>query len=75
MPFSGRRAQLMAQMAPGTVAVLATAPEVTRNSDTHYLYRHDSAFYYLTGFTEPEAALVLVAASGQAPARSLLFCR
>jgi Xaa-Pro aminopeptidase len=75
MPFSGRRAALLAQMAPGTVAVLVTAPEVARNGDIHHLYRHDSAFYYLTGFTEPEAVLVLVAASGQAAARSLLFCR
>lgn len=75
MPFAGRRAQLLAQMAPGAIAVLATAPEVTRNRDVHYPYRHDSAFYYLTGFTEPEAALVLVAADGQSPARSLLFCR
>ena len=75
MPFAGRRAQLLAQMAPGSVAVVATAPEIVRNRDVHYPYRHDSAFYYLTGFTEPEAALVLVAASATAPARSLLFCR
>ena len=75
MPFSGRRAHLAAQMTPGAVAVLATAPEVARNSDTDYPYRHDSAFYYLTGFTEPDAVLVLVAAKGQAPARSILFCR
>jgi Xaa-Pro aminopeptidase len=75
MPFAGRRAALAAQMAPGTMAVLKTAPETARNGDIHYLYRHDSAFYYLTGFTEPEAALVLVAATDAAPARSILFCR
>jgi Xaa-Pro aminopeptidase len=75
MPFAGRRAHLAAQMTPGAVAILATAPEVARNSDTDYPYRHDSAFYYLTGFTEPDAVLVLVAAKGQTPARSILFCR
>jgi Xaa-Pro aminopeptidase len=45
--------------AGGGVAVLPTAPERTRNSDTHHPYRHDSAFHYLTGFDEPHAWLVL----------------
>ncbi|RZA28640.1 MAG: M24 family metallopeptidase, partial [Lysobacteraceae bacterium] len=70
-----RRARLAARMQPGSVAVLATAPEVLRNGDSDYPYRHDSYFYYLSGFTEPEAVLVLVAASGDAPARAILFCR
>ena len=74
-PFAARRARLAAGMEPGAVAVLATAPEVARNSDSDYPYRHDSYFYYLTGFTEPESVLVLVAAQGDAPARSILFCR
>ncbi|WP_426078155.1 aminopeptidase P N-terminal domain-containing protein [Janthinobacterium sp. PSPC3-1] len=72
---AARRAAVMAQMAPGSVAILATAPEVARNSDCDYPYRHDSAFYYLSGFTEPDSALALVAASGTAPARAILFCR
>jgi len=75
MPFSGRRAHLAAQLTPGAIAILATAPAAARNSDTDYPYRHDSAFYYLTGFTEPEALLVLVGAQGRTPARSILFCR
>ena len=75
MPFSGRRAHLAAQMTPGAVAILATAPAVARNSDIDYPYRHDSAFYYLTGFTEPDAVLVLVAAKAQTRARAILFCR
>jgi Xaa-Pro aminopeptidase len=73
--FAARRARLAAQMLPGAVAVLPTAPEVPRNSDSDYPYRHDSYFYYLTGFTEPESVLVLVAACGDRPARSVLFCR
>ena len=74
-PFAARRARLAASMEPGAVAVLATAPEVARNGDSDYPYRHDSYFYYLTGFTEPESVLVLVAAQGDSPARSILFCR
>jgi Xaa-Pro aminopeptidase len=62
-------------MQPGAVALLPTAPEALRNNDTEYPYRHDSYFYYLTGFTEPEAVLAIVAASGDRPARSVLFCR
>jgi Xaa-Pro aminopeptidase len=73
--FAARRARLAAAMQPGAVAVLPTALEVPRNSDSDYPYRHDSHFYYLTGFTEPESVLVLVAGSGDTPARSILFCR
>ncbi len=66
-----RRARLAAAMRDG-VAVIPTAPERIRNRDTHFPYRFDSHFYYLSGFPEPEAVLVLVA--GAQP-RSLLFCR
>ena len=73
--YQQRRTRLLERMQPGAVAVLATAPEVVRNGDSEYPYRHDSYFYYLTGFTEPDSALVLIAASGETPARSVLFCR
>jgi Xaa-Pro aminopeptidase len=66
-----RRARLAQAMQAG-IAVIPTAPERIRNRDTHYPYRYDSHFYYLTGFAEPEAVLVIVA--GAQP-RSLLFCR
>jgi Xaa-Pro aminopeptidase len=62
-------------MQPGAVAVLPTAPEAPRNGDSDYPYRHDSSFYYLSGFAEPESVLVVVAAHGDKPARSILFCR
>lgn len=75
MDYAARRARLAAQMQPGAVAVLPTAPEILRNGDSDYPYRHDSAFYYLTGFTEPDSVLVLVAATDDKPARSILFCR
>lgn len=75
MPYAARRARLLAQMQPGAVAVLGTAPEVARNGDSDYPYRHDSHFYYLSGFGEPDSFVVLAAARGEHAARSILFCR
>ena len=51
--YAGRRARLARAMGAG-VAVIPTAPERVRNRDTHFPYRFDSYFYYLTGFSEPE---------------------
>jgi Xaa-Pro aminopeptidase len=74
-PYLSRRLRLADAMRQrgGGVAVLFTAPEVVRNRDSHYPYRPDSYFHYLTGFTEPEAALVIVARPEST--RSVLFCR
>jgi len=69
--FAARRAALLAQMQSG-IAIVPTAPERLRNRDSEYLYRYDSYFYYLCGFQEPDAVLVLVA--GDKP-QSILFCR
>jgi Xaa-Pro aminopeptidase len=73
--YADRRTSLIAQMQArgGGVAIIPTAPEVTRNADSEYPYRHDSYFYYLSGFTEPEAVIVLVASGDKA--QSILFCR
>jgi Xaa-Pro aminopeptidase len=71
VPFILRRHQLLQHMGEG-VAVIPTALEAVRNRDSHYQYRFDSYFYYLTGFTEPESVLLLVA--GEKP-KSVLFCR
>ncbi|HKB60230.1 MAG TPA: aminopeptidase P N-terminal domain-containing protein [Gallionellaceae bacterium] len=73
--YAGRRARLAAQMSHG-IAVVQTAPEVARNADAHYPYRHGSHFYYLTGFEEPEAVVVVVAgAKDSRQPQSILFCR
>jgi Xaa-Pro aminopeptidase len=74
--FQARRHALasLMQARGGGVALLGTAPEVARNRDTGYPYRHDSYFYYLTGFTEPEAVLMIQAPSTGTP-RFTLFCR
>ncbi len=66
-----RRKQVQHLMQSG-IAIIPTALEVVRNADAHYDYRHDSYFYYLTGFAEPESVLLLIA--GVEP-KSILFCR
>jgi Xaa-Pro aminopeptidase len=73
-PYSDRRTTLLAQMHTqgGGVAILSTSPEMTRNADSCFPFRHDSYFYYLSGFTEPEAVMVLVAGKTN---QSILFCR
>ncbi|MBX6392665.1 MAG: aminopeptidase P N-terminal domain-containing protein, partial [Burkholderiales bacterium] len=70
-PYLARRQALLKTMGRG-IAIVPTAPERIRNRDSDYPYRFDSYFYYLSGFPEPEAVLVLVA--GEAP-QSILFCR
>jgi Xaa-Pro aminopeptidase len=72
--YAQRRAAVMAKMRAqgGGIAIIPTAPEVMRNADADYPYRHDSYFYYLTGFQEPEATLVLIAGDKD---QSILFCR
>lgn len=74
-PFRARRERLLDAMAArgGGVAIQPTAPERPRNRDNDYPFRFDSHFYYLTGFTEPEAVLVLIARRNVRQA--VLFCR
>jgi Xaa-Pro aminopeptidase len=68
-PVYANRRRRLAEAIGESVAVVPTAPERVRNRDSHYPYRFDSHFYYLTGFTEPEAVLVLISE------KSILFCR
>jgi Xaa-Pro aminopeptidase len=71
--FARRRQRLMGMMGEGAVALLPAASESVRNRDIHFPYRQDSDFYYLTGFSEPEAVAVL--APGREHGEYLLFCR
>jgi len=69
--YAERRDALQRHMGKG-VAIIPTATARVRNRDSEYLYRFDSYFYYLSGFSEPESVLVVVA--GDQP-QSILFCR
>jgi len=72
--FIKRRSRLASAMKSG-VAIIPTAQEQIRNRDAHYPYRFDSYFYYLTGFKEPEAVLVIVADPEKQSGKYILFCR
>jgi Xaa-Pro aminopeptidase len=74
--YRDRRAAVLSRMRAqtgGGLALVPTAAEVPRNRDSFYPFRHDSYFYYLSGFPEPEAVVALVA--GPDGDRQLLFCR
>jgi Xaa-Pro aminopeptidase len=71
--FARRRRALMRMMGKGAIAILPAAPMRLRNRDVEYAYRQDSDFYYLTGFAEPEAVLVLV--PGRPQGEFIMFCR
>ena len=68
--------QIFAKTGSG-IAVISTAPELSRNRDSEFPYRHDSDFYYLTGFEEPGATLVMkISGNGKdCHLESHLFCR
>jgi Xaa-Pro aminopeptidase len=72
--FNSRRQALLAKMAPASAAIIFSAPEATRSADTEYPYRQNSDFWYLTGFNEPEAVLILVK-SDETHNHSVLFNR
>lgn len=68
--FVRRRKLVQVAMKAGVLVVFAAEAKL-RNNDVHYAFRQDSDFYYLTGFDEPDAVLVLAAQSSGA--RSVLF--
>jgi len=71
--FARRRRDLMATLSKNSIAILTAAPEQVRSRDTYFPYRQDSNFFYLTGFHEPEAVLVLIPKRPQG--QFILFCR
>ena len=68
--YAERRARVAAAIGKDGIAIVPTAPERPRNRDSDFLFRHDSYFYYLTGFTEPNAALVITG-----DGKCTLFCQ
>ncbi|HEX3250775.1 MAG TPA: Xaa-Pro aminopeptidase [Pyrinomonadaceae bacterium] len=51
--------EFMRRMAPKSVAIIPGAHDTRRSNDTHYRFRQDSDFFYLTGFEEPDALAVI----------------
>jgi Xaa-Pro aminopeptidase len=73
--YQSRRERLARQLSAmgGGIAVLMTSPEAPRNRDSDFPYRWDSYFYYLTGFTEPESAVII--STTENGFKTTLFCR
>lgn len=71
--YRRRRERLMELMLPGTLALIPGGSNKIRNRDVEYAFRQDSDFYYLSGFVEADALLVLV--PGRAHGESILFCQ
>ncbi len=67
--YAARRARFAATLGADGIAIIPTSPERQRNRDSDFLYRFDSYFHYLTGFTEPNATLVITG-----DGKSTLFC-
>ncbi|MBQ4832156.1 Xaa-Pro aminopeptidase [Pseudoalteromonas sp. MMG010] len=70
--FKARRERLLSQMDSNSVAIVFAANEVTRSRDTEFTFRQNSDFYYLTGFNEPDAVLLLI--KDKQHSTSILFC-
>lgn len=70
--YESRRKILVQKLPKGSIAIIPAAHEILRNGDAHYRFRQDSNFYYLTGFNEPNALLVL---SAEPEEQSILFNR
>jgi len=71
--YTRRRKQLMRIICRDAICIVPAAPERLRNNDSHYPYRQDSYFHYLTGFGEPDAVLALI--PGRSHGEVILFCR
>lgn len=70
--YPKRRQELIDTLGENSAIIVAAGGEKTRNADTHYRFRVDSDFYYLTGFNEPEAVFLL--RPGMDCGASVLFC-
>lgn len=57
--FRQRQLRLLQQLPPNSVCVVPSATLITRSRDTEYSFRQNSDFWYLTGFNEPDAWLLL----------------
>lgn len=71
--YARRRQELMTRMSDNSIAIIPSAPLTTRNRDVEHPFRQDSDFYYLSGFSEEHAVLVLI--PGREHGEYVLFCQ
>lgn len=71
--YRHRRKQMMRIAGEDAIIIVPASPQKFRNGDVAYRYRQNSDFYYLTGFAEPDAVLVLL--PGHHDAQTIMFCR
>lgn len=65
-----RRALVREKMPANSVAVFFANPVRNRANDVDYLYHQDPNFYYLTGYTEPHAVLLIFKEPQRGPKKS-----
>lgn len=71
--FSERRQRVLSQMQPNSALLVFSEIEKRRNHDCEFPFRQDSDFWYLTGFNEPNAVLLLVKTSQEE--KAIIFLR
>lgn len=59
MDIYRQRRQAVCTKLGEAVAIIPAATQALRNADTEYEFRQNSDFFYLTGFNEPNAVLIL----------------
>ena len=62
--FNTRRHLFSNSMLDNSMAIFPANEELIRSNDTEFRFRQNSDFYYLTGFNEPEACLLLIKRKG-----------
>ncbi|MEL0629742.1 Xaa-Pro aminopeptidase [Psychromonas aquatilis] len=63
--FIQRRKTFFDSMLDNSMAIFTSNQEFTRSKDTEFRFRQNSDFYYLSGFKEPEACLLLIKKNNQ----------
>ncbi|MEG9500019.1 Xaa-Pro aminopeptidase [Mannheimia indoligenes] len=71
--FTARRERVFEQMQDNSALLIFTESEKRRNNDCDYLFRPDSYFWYLSGFAEPQSAILLIKQTDKT--ESIIFVR
>ncbi len=69
--YQQRRSQFAMRIGAHSIAIIPAAVELYRNADVTHSFRQNSDFYYLSGFNEPDAVLIII---GGDAGEDILFC-